>query len=124
VLDPQGKEYPRAEGPLDGQPDLVVLSASINTDTLPAGLYDTENRPLMNAVLQVTELTVGMRPVAVDARNPANLVILRGVPPGRYGVTVVQSTGQVWRVPNELSPMTDDNGLPRIPSQGFFFQTP
>ena len=124
VLDAEGKEYPRAEGSMDGQPDLVVLSASINTDTLPAGLYDTENRPLMNAVLQVTELTVGMRPVAVDARNPANLVILRGVPAGRYGITVVQSTGQVWRVPNELSPMADDNGLPRIGSQGFFFQTP
>jgi hypothetical protein len=76
----------------------------------------------MNAVLQVTELTVGLRPIALDARNPAAPVTLKNVPPGRYGITVVQSTGQVWRVPNELSPMIDDVGLPRIEGQGFSFQ--
>jgi hypothetical protein len=122
VIDPQGQDYPQADGSLDGQPDLVVLSVGIVADSLPPGLYDTENRPLMNAVLQVTELTVGLRPIAIDARNPAAPVILKNVPAGRYGVTAVQSTGQVWRVPNELSPMIDDVGLPRIEGQGFSFQ--
>jgi hypothetical protein len=122
VLDAQGADYVHADGSVDGQPDLVVLAAGILPDTLPAGLYDTEGRPLMSAVLQVTELTVGLRPLAFDARNPAAPVPLKAVPAGRYGVTVLQSTGQVWRVPNELSPMVDDLGLPRVEGQGFSFQ--
>lgn len=122
VLDAQGVDYVRADGTVDGQPDLVVLATGILTDTLPAGLYDAEGRPLMDAVLPVTELTVGLRPIAIDARDPAAPVILKGVPAGRYGVTVLQSTGQVWRVPNELSPVIDDLGLPRVEGQGFSFQ--
>jgi hypothetical protein len=122
VLDAQGVDYVHADNSVDGQPDLVVLATAILADTLPAGLYDTEGRPIMSAVLQVTELTVGLRPIALDARNPAAPVILKGVPAGRYGVTVLQSTGQVWRVPNELSPMIDDLGLPRVEGQGFSFQ--
>jgi hypothetical protein len=122
VIDPQGVDYMRADNTMDGQPDLVVLAAGILMDTLPPGLFDTEGRPLMNAVLPVTELNVGLRPIAFDARNPATPVILKSMPIGRYGVTVLQSTGQVWRVPNELSPMVDDVGLPRVEGQGFSFQ--
>jgi hypothetical protein len=122
VLDAQGVDYVHEDNTQDGQPDLVVLATSILTDTLPPGLYDTEGRPVMSAVLPVTELTVGLRPIAIDARNPANPARLKNLPPGRYGVTVVQSTGQVWRVPNELSPTADDVGLPRVEGQGFSFQ--
>jgi hypothetical protein len=122
VLDAQGVDYVHEDGTQDGQPDLVVLATGIFADTLPPGLYDSEGRPIMSAVLPVTELTVGLRPIALDARNPTNPVRLKTLPPGRYGVTVVQSTGQVWRVPNELSPMADDVGLPRVEGQGFSFQ--
>jgi hypothetical protein len=122
VLDAQGVDYVHETTPQDGQPDLVVLATGILADTLPAGLYDTEGRPIMSAVLPVTELTLGLRPIAIDVRNPANPARLKSLPPGRYGVTVVQSTGQVWRVPNELSPTSDDVGLPRVDGQGFSFQ--
>jgi hypothetical protein len=122
VLDAQGMDYAHEDSPQDGQPDLVVLATGILADTLPPGLYDTEGRPIMSAVLPVTELTLGLRPIAIDVRNPANPARLKSLPPGRYGVTVVQSTGQVWRVPNELSPTSDDVGLPRVDGQGFSFQ--
>ncbi len=122
VIDMQGADYVHADGTVDGQPDLVILATGLLADSLPSGLYDTNGNPIMSAVLPVTELTVGLRPMAIDARNPAAPVILKGVPAGRYGLTVVQYTGQVWRVPNELSPNADDVGLPRLNDQGFFFQ--
>ncbi|HVG60382.1 MAG TPA: hypothetical protein VNA24_17625 [Hyalangium sp.] len=122
VLDAQGVDYVHEDNTQDGQPDLVVLATSILMDSLPPGLYDTEGQPIMSAVLPVTDLNLGVLPIAIDARNPANLKRLKSLPPGRYGVTVIQSTGQVWRVPNELSPMADDVGLPRVDGQGFSFQ--
>jgi hypothetical protein len=122
VLDAQGVDYVHEDNTQDGQPDLVVLATSILMDSLPPGLYDTEGQPIMSAVLPVTDLNLGVLPIAIDARNPANLQRLKSLPPGRYGVTVIQSTGQVWRVPNELSPMADDVGLPRVDGQGFSFQ--
>jgi hypothetical protein len=79
----------------------------------------------MDAVLPVTELTVAVRPLALDARNPAAPVPLAGLPSGRYSITVVQSTGQVWRVPNELSPeVAPAIGLPAVEGQGFSLQVP
>jgi hypothetical protein len=77
----------------------------------------------MDAVVPVTELTVALRPIAIDARNPAAPALLKSVPAGRYGITVVQSTGQVWRIPNELSPeLAPGLGLPAVEGQGFSFQ--
>jgi hypothetical protein len=121
VLDVQGVDYLHEDGTQDTLPDLVVLAAGILPDTLPPGLFDTEGRPIMTAVLPVPELTLGIRPFAVDVRNPASPARLKNLPPGRYGVTVVQYTGQVWRVPNELSPTSDDVGLPHVDGQGFSF---
>ncbi|HLM44813.1 MAG TPA: hypothetical protein VK458_13150, partial [Myxococcaceae bacterium] len=71
------------------------------------------------------ELTVAVRAIAVDARNPAAPEQLRSVPPGRYAVIVIQSTGQVWRVPNELTPgVAEPRGLPALESQAFVVEVP
>ncbi len=125
VLDAEGVDYAHASGPADGAPDLVVLAAGLVPDALPPGLYDTNNRPLTNAVLPLSELTVAVRPLALDARNPSAPAPLQKLPSGRYAVIVLQSTGQVWRVPNELSPtLAGSLGLPSIEGQGFSLQVP
>ena len=50
-------------------------------------------------------------------------VALKSVPPGRYAITLVQFTGQTWRVPNELQPaVADATGLPAFESQAFVFE--
>jgi hypothetical protein len=47
------------------------------------------------------------------------------VPPGRYALTLVQFTGQTWRVPNELSPpLAQEDGLPAVESQSFVLDVP
>jgi hypothetical protein len=123
VIDAQGADYVRADGTVDGQPDLVVIPTVLLADPLLSGLYDSENRPKMDAVVLTPELTVAFRPIAIDGRNPAVPVTLKAVPAGRYAVIVLQSTGQVWRVPNELSPqLASGLGLPPIDGQGFSFQ--
>ncbi|HYH99597.1 hypothetical protein [Hyalangium sp.] len=123
VIDAQGADYVHADGTVDGQPDLVVIPTVLLADPLLSGLYDSENRPKMDAVVPTPELTVAFRPMAVDVSNPAVPKTLRAVPAGRYAVIVLQSTGQVWRVPNELSPqLAGGLGLPPIDGQGFSFQ--
>ncbi|WP_224247221.1 hypothetical protein [Hyalangium gracile] len=125
-LDTEGEDYAQfLTGQPDGQPDLVVLSAGIVHDALPPGLYDAENRPRMDAVLPLNELTVAVRPIALDARNPSAPAQLQKMPSGRYAVIVIQSTGQVWRVPNELSPgLAEALGLPPVAGQGQVLQVP
>jgi hypothetical protein len=125
VLDDQGVDYPHAMSPADGAPDLVVLAAGIVPDTVLPGLTDSEGKPIPGAVLPLTELTVALQPIALDARNPAAPAPLQKPPSGRYAVIVVQSTGQSWRVPNELSPdLAGSLGLPAVEGQGFFLQVP
>ena len=125
VLDSEGVDYAHASGPADGAPDLVVLAAGIVPDALLPGLTDSNGRPNTDAVLPVTELTVAVRPQALDARNPSAPAPLAKMPSGRYAVIVLQSTGQAWRVPNELSPALAGNlGLPSIDGQGFALQVP
>jgi hypothetical protein len=123
VLDTDGVDYPHQDAPPDGKPDVVVLGTSLLADPILSALYDSEGRPNMNAVVPVTELNVALRPIAIDAREPSAPAFLRLVPPGRYGITVVQYTGQVWRMPNELSPQLGPGlGLPGVEGQGFSFQ--
>ncbi|MFL5348853.1 MAG: hypothetical protein ACJ8AT_28990 [Hyalangium sp.] len=125
VLDAEGVDYAHASGPMDGAPDLVVLAAGIVPDALPPGLYDSNGRPNTDAVLPLSELTVAVRPLALDARNPSAPAPLTKMPSGRYAVIVLQSTGQAWRVPNELSPsLAAGLGLPAIDGQGFSLQVP
>ncbi|MBN1209390.1 MAG: hypothetical protein JXB05_31350 [Myxococcaceae bacterium] len=124
-LDAKGVEYTPQVGTSDGEPDLVVLAAGlVPTTFLPELIDSSTGQPRMDAVIPASELTVAVRPSAINARDPSNPVTLAGLPAGRYAVIVIQSTGQVWRVPNELSPELPDLGLPKVESQGFSLQVP
>ncbi|MGE6758112.1 hypothetical protein ACQKGO_08890 [Corallococcus interemptor] len=103
----------------DGQPDAVVLAAGLMPDPLLAALLDEQGKPRPQPVF-VPQLQVAIRAQALDARDPAAPVPLTAVPPGRYSVTLLQSTGQTWRLPNELDPARAEAvGLPGVQSQAF-----
>ncbi len=124
VLDAQGVDYVHLNSPQDGVPDLVVLASGLVADSfLP--ILNPEGRPDTSRSAQATELTIAVRAVALDARNPAAPEPLKTVPPGRYAVVVIQSTGQVWRLPNELAPeLAQPRGLPALESQAFVLEVP
>ena len=125
VLDTVGVDYAHASAPRDGMPDLVVLVAGVVPDAFLPMLTDEQGNPSTAKVLPVTELNVAVLAIALDARNPAAPEPLKAVPPGRYSVVVLQSTGQVWRVPNELTPeLAEALGLPRLESQSFVLEVP
>ena len=108
----------------DGQPDLVVLRAALVTDALYAALNNPDGSPRMTPVI-VPELPLAVLPQAVDARDPRAPAPLKTLPSGRYSVTLVQPTGQTWRVPNELTPaLASPLGLPPVESQAFFLEVP
>ncbi|WP_338863927.1 hypothetical protein [Myxococcus stipitatus] len=124
VLDANGTDYPRADGSRDGQPDLVVLHSTLLTDSLIPLLTDAEGKPRTTPV-PVQELFVAVSPVAIDAKNPAAPAVLEGLPKGRYSVVLIQSTGQTWRVPNELSPaIAPSLGMQGVESQAFVLEVP
>lgn len=123
VIDTEGVDYPHLDGTQDGKPDAVILGTTLLADSLQSALYDADGRPKMDAVVPVTELNVALRPMAIDVRDPAAPAILKTMPAGRYGITVLQHTGQVWKLPNELSPqLAPALGLPPVEGQGFSFQ--
>ncbi|SEU36659.1 hypothetical protein [Stigmatella erecta] len=125
VLDAEGVHYTRADGQPEESPQLVVLAAGLALDVYRSQLFDASGHPLLNKTLEVSELTVGIQPVAFDARNPAAPVRLKDLPSGRYALVVMQSSGQVWRVPNELSPpLAPALGLPSVDSQAFAVEVP
>jgi hypothetical protein len=120
VLDAQGVDYLHADGTQDGKPDAVVLAAGLVDDALQSALASNGGKPVV-----VPELTVALRPLALDASNPRAPALLKGVPSGRYSVTLLQFTGQTWRVPNELSPaLAAPLGLPAVDSQSFVLVVP
>jgi hypothetical protein len=110
--------------PADGAPDVVVLAAAIDPTDLWPQLVDGEGRP-KSTPTAVTALKLVVKPVALDLSSPSRPGLVRGVPRGRYAVVLVQSTGQTWRLPNELAPpMAAAGGLPSVESQGAFFLVP
>jgi hypothetical protein len=126
LLDEEGVEYPRAGGaPGDGLPDAVVLAAALAPDpALMDALRKPDGTPNMSPV-PVASLGVLVLPQALDARDARKPVPLQSVPRGRYALTLVQFTGQTWRVPNELSPdVASERGLPSVASQAFVLETP
>lgn len=125
ILDAVGADYLRADGTRDGLPDQVVLAAELAPDpALLDALRHPDGTPRMEAV-PVSSLGVRVLPQAFDVRNPLERVLLKSVPPGRYALTLVQFTGQTWRVPNELSPpLALENGLPPVESQSFVLEVP
>lgn len=123
VLDTTGVDYLHADGSQDGKPDLVVLAAGLVPDAPLAALRDSEGRPRMQPAF-LPELQVAVRPVALDARDPAAPpALLKDLPRGRYAIILIQSTGQTWRVPNELDPALGSAvALPPVESQAFFLE--
>jgi hypothetical protein len=125
VLDAEGVDYTHASGTSDGLPDQVVLAAALVPDAaLQDALTKSDGTPRMEAVV-VPSLRVGLRALAFDMRDASHPDALRSVPSGRYSVTLVQFTGQTWRVPNELSPgLVPGAGLPALDSQSFVLEVP
>ncbi|WP_164009319.1 hypothetical protein [Pyxidicoccus trucidator] len=124
VLDDPGIDHPRADGVVDGKPDLVVLAAGLIPDGPIAALTDEAGNPRMTPVI-LPELQVVVRPLALDASNPAAPVQLKEMPKGRYTLVLIQSTGQTWRVPNEMDPaIAPGVGLPPDESQSFVLEVP
>ncbi|MBX7117123.1 MAG: hypothetical protein K1X64_22595 [Myxococcaceae bacterium] len=130
VLDANGADYEHVNPltgttiPADGQPDAVVLAAGIDlTDILPLVLEPGgAPKPQPTAV---ASLHIVMKPLAIDVSNPRAPAPLRALPKGRYALTVMQFTGQTWRVPNELAPGVSERfGLPTVASQAFVIQVP
>jgi hypothetical protein len=107
----------------DDKPDLVVLAAGFDFSALLPSLLDTTGRVKLTPT-PVTSLKLKLQPRAFDASNPAAPQVLKSVPKGRYAVTVIQgTTGQTWRMPNELSPdLAGARGLPPLDSQAFIVE--
>jgi hypothetical protein len=107
----------------DGAPDLVVLAAGFDFSSLLPQLLDSGGR-VKATPTPVASLRLVIQPRAFDA-STAIPVPLRAVPRGTYAVTVIQSTGQTWRLPNELAPgLAEPLGLPPVASQGFLITVP
>jgi hypothetical protein len=108
----------------DGSPDAVVLAAGFDFTSLLPQLLDSNGKVKLTPT-PVAKLKLVIRPVALDASNPSKPAPLRRVPAGKYAITVIQSTGQSWRVPNELSADFATNlGLPTAASQSFVVEAP
>ena len=115
-------DYAHTDGPADGKPDLVVLAAGLLPDGPITALTDEQGNPRMTPVI-VPELQVVVRPLALDASNPAAPAPLKELPKGRYTLVLIQSTGQTWRVPNEMDPaLAPAVGLMSEESQAFVLE--
>lgn len=122
VVDATGASYERAapQGQVPG-PSAVVLAAGFDVSEYAALLVDEQGRPKATPT-PVPRLKLVLQPRAFDAAVPSQPALLASVPSGRYAVTVIQLTGQTWRVPNELG--LEVPGLPFVASQAFVVQVP
>jgi hypothetical protein len=123
IVDADGEDYElQSTGAKDSKPDVVVLAAAIDpTEYLPQ-LVDAMGR-VKQTPTTVAHLKLTLAPRAFDASNPLMPQPLRAAPVGHYAITVIQQTGQTWRVPNELIPgVAEALGLPVIASQRFVVQ--
>jgi hypothetical protein len=129
------KDYPHADGSLDGVPDVLVLAAGISPDSaVMSQLVDgSTGLPRVNCsnpaapvwpVAVVNQLRVVVQSVALDVIDPTRPVVLQGPPPaGKYAVVVINPTGQTWRTPNELQPaVAGPAGLPQRATQELALQ--
>ena len=119
VVDAEGVDYEHADGTLDGKPDVVVLAAGFDVSEYAASLVDSMGRVKATPIV-VPHLKLRLQPVAYDVSTPTSPQPLRAAPIGHYAITVLQQTGQTWRVPNELG--LEVPGLPLVPSQAFVVQ--
>jgi len=119
VVDATGEDYEHATAPPDGLPDVVVLAAGFDVREYAMQLVDSMGR-VKTTPTPVPKLKLVLQPRAFDASTPTAPQLLKAVPIGRYAITVIQQTGQTWRVPNELG--LEVPGLPLVASQGFVVQ--
>lgn len=119
VVDASGESYEHLVGGDDGLPDVVVLAAGFDVTPIAASLVDAMGR-VKTTPTPVPRLRLVLQPRAFDATTPTAPQPLRAVPIGRYAITVIQQTGQTWRVPNELG--LEVPGLPLVASQSFVVQ--
>ena len=127
--DPGLPSYPHADGSTDTAADAVLLAAGIIPDAAAlSALVDGSGQPRCTPsasgpvwpVAPAGSLRLAVQSVALDVANPSAPVRLQGVPPGKYAMTVMQFTGQTWRLPNELQPLVAGGGLPAVPSQAWY----
>ncbi|HEY8210701.1 MAG TPA: hypothetical protein VIG99_24625, partial [Myxococcaceae bacterium] len=120
--------YPHADGSTDTAPDAVLLAAGIVPDsTALSALVDSgtgQPRCTMSSsgpqwpVAPANALKLVVQSVALDVADPAHPVRLASVPAGKYSMTLMQFTGQTWRLPNELQPgVAASANLPEVASQ-------
>lgn len=119
VVDATGEDYEHANGEKDGLPDVVVLAAGFDVSEYAAQLVDGMGR-VKPTPTALPRLKLVLQPRAFDASTPTAPQLLKAVPIGRYAITVIQQTGQTWRVPNELG--LGVPGLPLVAPQGFVVQ--
>lgn len=119
VVDSEGEDYERINGQKDGKPDVVVLGAGFDVSEQTASLLDTMGR-VKRSPTPLSRLKLVLQPRAFDASTPDAPQPLRAAPFGRYAITIIQETGQTWRVPNELGLSVP--GLPQVSSQSFVVQ--
>ncbi|MBX7100257.1 MAG: hypothetical protein K1X89_21250 [Myxococcaceae bacterium] len=125
VLDLGGADYEHlnpADGSTvaaDGKSDAVVLAAGFDPSPFAAQLFDAQGK-VKATPTPVSALKLVVRPQAFDVSDPRSPAPLKSLPKGRYAITVLQLTGQSWRVPNELSsPYAEALGFPSVASQAF-----
>jgi hypothetical protein len=119
LVDDTGVDYEHSNAPADGVPDVVVLAAGVNPTELAPQLLDAMGK-VKPTPTPLTRLPIVIRNTALDATNSRQPLPIKGVPDGRYAITVIQQTGQTWRVPNELQPaLAGRFGLPPVSSQTF-----
>ena len=123
--------YMHADGTTDNTPDAVLLAAGIVPDTsvlsvLVDGSTGQPKCQMVNGVatwpvVPVNSLRLVVQSVALDVADPSRPVVLKGVPVGRYAMTLMQFTGQTWRMPNELQPLVAPGaGMPSVDSQAWY----
>ena len=137
LVEEASTRYERADGsapPATGV-DVPVIAAGIVPQPIVAALTNPDTgQPRRDATgafatVPVDTLKIALQPFALDISNPAVPTRLKGVPPGRYAIIVLNLTGQSWRVPNELQPATatafgGQEKLPPTESQAFVIDVP
>lgn len=102
--------------------EAVALQAGFDFSSFQSELVDGSGK-VKTAPTPRSQLSLSIRPRAFDISNPSKPVPLEAVPPGRYSITVIQSTGQTWRVPNELAPsLAEALGFTPESTQGTFVE--
>ena len=131
ILDAAGEDYEHvnpmtgAAIPADGKPDAVALAAGFDPTELAPLLMDPMTGLVRQTPVPVGRLKLVIKPVAVDISNPAAPQPVKSLPKGRYAITLLQLSGQTWRLPNELQlGIADKFRLPMVVSQGFVIEVP